>query len=398
MDHGMIDLAEMRDMYEMTKRTTILNMHPYKIIQTKDGQWTTHYIEDGKRKQIKRKARKDVEDLLVRHYKQLEEDPTISQLFNKVQREKALYDHKKEATISRNQREFDRFFGEFGKRNIKAVDELEVENFLRDCRRQHNLSKKSFGYLTSITRMIFLEALIGRYINYDIDLVIKRSAGLQRNSFRSVRKEDSEEVYTEEELTCLEKRLLADGDVHSMGVELLILTGMRIGEVTTLKWDDYDIEGKSLHIHRTETTYTEKGHVIVEVSDSPKTDAGNRMFPVTMEIAAVLARLRKINPNGEYILSYRGERIRAEKLRRKLKRVCEKCDVQYRSPHKIRKSFASKLAAKGVPPRIITELLGHEDYRVTQEHYVKKYATLIQKGEYLKDFSDHNSVLQAMAI
>lgn len=55
LDYGMIDLAEIREACEMKRRTDILAKHPYKITQAKDGQWTTHYYDGGKRKQIKRK-------------------------------------------------------------------------------------------------------------------------------------------------------------------------------------------------------------------------------------------------------------------------------------------------------------------------------------------------------
>ena len=153
MENGIIDVAEIREKCEMAERQSILNSHPYKITQTKDGQWTTHYMEGGVRRQIKRKSRRVVENFLVKYYKDKEENPTLDELFMKVQQEKLAYDHKKEATISRNQREYNRFFAEFGKRRIKDIDALEIENFLRKSRREKDLSKKSFGYLTSILRI-----------------------------------------------------------------------------------------------------------------------------------------------------------------------------------------------------------------------------------------------------
>ena len=385
MENGMIDVAEIREKVEMARRQAILEKHPYKITRTKDGQWTTHYMEGGVRRQIKRKSKRVVENILVRYYKNLEDNPTLDELFTKVQREKLAYDHKKEATISRNQREYDRFFQEFGKRRIKDIDDLDIENFLRKCRREKDLSKRSFRYLTSILRMIFNEALIERYIDYDIEPVIKRSRGQQKSSFRVVRKEDSEEVYSADEITALEEVLLCDGSIHALGVELLIQSGMRIGEAVALTWSDYDPEKHSLHIHRTETTYSTEGKVKVEISESPKTDAGNRVFPVFPEMQETLDRIRRINPDSEYILSYHGSRIRAEKIRKKLKNTCESCGIDYRSPHKLRKTFASRLAAVGVPPRIITELLGHEDYQVTQNYYIKRFATLDQKENYLRE-------------
>ena len=78
------------------------------------------------------------------------------------------------------------------------------------------------------------EALIERYIDYDIEPVIKRSRGQQKSSFRVVKKEDSEEVYSADEIAALEEVLLCDGSIHALGVELLIQSGMRIGEAVAL--------------------------------------------------------------------------------------------------------------------------------------------------------------------
>lgn len=370
----------------MAKREEVLAKHPYKISQTKDGQWTTHYIDGGVRKQIKRKSRKDIEDELLKHYETIEDNPTLDEIFQKVQSDKLAFDHKKEATISRNQREYQRFFSTFGKRRIKSIDELEVEQFLRNCRREKDLSRKAFNYLTALTRMIFNEAWFERYVTFDIDPVIKRSRGQQRTSFRDTRKEYSKEVYTGMEFTRLEQKLWQDGGIHSLGVLMLMYTGMRIGEAVSLTWDDYDPEHRSLHVHRTETTYSdEDGKLRVKVSDSPKTDAGNRFIPVLPELKEVLDRIKKLEPDAEYILSYRGVRIRAEKIRRKLRNICDSCGLEYRSPHKLRKTFASRLAAEGIPSQIIIDLLGHEDYEVTQRYYIKQYASLEQKEQYMKN-------------
>ncbi len=327
MENGIIDVAEIREKCEMAERQSILNSHPYKITQTKDGQWTTHYMEGGVRRQIKRKSRRVVENFLVKYYKDKEKNPTLDELFMKVQQEKLAYDHKKEATISRNQREYNRFFAEFGKRRIKDIDALEIENFLRKSRREKDLSKKSFGYLTSILRMIFNEALIEKYIDYDIEPIIKRSRGQQKSSFKVAKKEDSEEVYSADEIAALAEELLCDGGIHALGVELILLSGMRIGEAAALTWSDYDPEKHSLHIHRTETTYSADGKVMVDISDAPKTEAGNRDFPVLPEMQKILEEIRKKNPDGEYILSYHGSRIRAEKLRKKLKKPAKAVEL-----------------------------------------------------------------------
>ena len=60
MENGMIDVAEIWEECEIAERQSILNINPYKITQTKDGQWTTHYVKGGVRRQIKRKSKRVV--------------------------------------------------------------------------------------------------------------------------------------------------------------------------------------------------------------------------------------------------------------------------------------------------------------------------------------------------
>lgn len=383
-ENGILDAAEIRERCEMAKQKAILAKHPYTISQTKDGQWTTHYLDGGTRKQIKRKSKTDVEKILAKRYEEMEENPTLEELFQKAQNDKRAYDHKKESTLTRNQWEYSRFFSDFGKNRIKDIDSLDIENFLRDCRRKNDMSKKGFNSLLGVMRMILNQALVDRYIDFDVEIPIKRASLLHRSSFRDTRKEDSEEVFSPDELKDVEEELLLEHSVYSLGAEILLLTGMRIGEALALKWEDYDPEKRTLHIHRTETQYYVDGKFFREVSDSPKTFAGNRIIPVLSKLEKVLSDLRGMNLSEEYILFSKNNRVNAEQVRRALKRACNNSGIPYRSPHKLRKTYASYLATQGVPPKIITELMGHEDYQVTQTYYIKKYATLEQKESYLQ--------------
>ena len=60
-DNGMIDTAYVRDIIEMQKRKEILDKHPYKIWEGKDGKWYT-YLPDEENGRVlkKRKTEKDI--------------------------------------------------------------------------------------------------------------------------------------------------------------------------------------------------------------------------------------------------------------------------------------------------------------------------------------------------
>ena len=82
-ENGMIDTALVQEKIEMQKREELLNKHPYKIYQGKDGKWYT-YLPDKKNGRIlkKRTNKKDIEDVVISFWKQEEENPTVDMIFH----------------------------------------------------------------------------------------------------------------------------------------------------------------------------------------------------------------------------------------------------------------------------------------------------------------------------
>jgi len=68
---------------------------------------------------------------------------------------------------------------------------------------------------------------------------------------------------------------------------LLVLTGLRVGELLALRWGNVDVRSRALRVR--ETVY--EGHF-----DQPKTKRGNRTLPIGEETAEILANLRPSCP------------------------------------------------------------------------------------------------------
>ena len=81
MENHIIDLSYVQEKIEMAKRKELLEKHPYKISQGKDGKWRT-YLPDQKngRKLVKRSSLKGVEDVVNKFY-QLKKEQVGRQLF-----------------------------------------------------------------------------------------------------------------------------------------------------------------------------------------------------------------------------------------------------------------------------------------------------------------------------
>ena len=75
-DSGKIDLGSAEEEMRKSKITEIIESHPYKIYQGKDGKWYTHIPDDSKsekRRKIVRATLEEIHEVLYDHYTGAEE-------------------------------------------------------------------------------------------------------------------------------------------------------------------------------------------------------------------------------------------------------------------------------------------------------------------------------------
>ncbi len=83
LENGMIDLAYVQEQIELNKRKELLEKHPYRIWEGKDGKWYTYFPDnDAKRVLRKRKTKQDLEKLVCNFWEKKAENPTIHEIFN----------------------------------------------------------------------------------------------------------------------------------------------------------------------------------------------------------------------------------------------------------------------------------------------------------------------------
>ena len=105
------------------------------------------------------------------------------------------------------------------------------------------------------------------------------------------------------------------------------------------------------------------------MKDYPKTDAGDRYILLTDNALETVQLIEACSGDGEYLFEERGKRIRSHAFRRKLMRICEKLCVEYKSNHKIRKTYGTMLLDNHVDDSIVAEQMGHTDVATTRKYY-----------------------------
>jgi integrase len=147
-------------------------------------------------------------------------------------------------------------------------------------------------------------------------------------------------------------------------VTLLIMTGLRIGELLALRWKSIDWHAQALRI--TETVYD--GHF-----DTPKSKRSVRSIPIGPKALSTLTILRKVvdDFDGLVFASREGQPLcRRNLLHRHLQPACEKLGLPKITWHSLRHCHATLLDAVGAPLGTVQAQLGHASSEVTRQIYL----------------------------
>ncbi|MCR4674734.1 MAG: site-specific integrase [Lachnospiraceae bacterium] len=173
------------------------------------------------------------------------------------------------------------------------------------------------------------------------------------------------------------KFMEAAKDCSNFGQYLLILqTGMRMGEVMGLQWQDIDFDNRQITVNRTmEFRYGEQDFRI----GPPKSKSGHRSIPMT-EVAYNLLKQRYDNREFRYVkekrweafvfLNRKGRPTKNTAYDTTLEKICKKAKIKKISMHSLRHTYATRCIEAGMRPKTLQEILGHAHISTTMDLYV----------------------------
>lgn len=172
----------------------------------------------------------------------------------------------------------------------------------------------------------------------------------------------------------LEQYLLLDMDLYKLGVLLALYTGLRVGELCALQWEDIRdgniTVSKSLHrIKHGSTT-------IVELS-STKTPTSNRMVPMPSFLCPLVERCRG---EGFVLKTPQGKPVEPRLMQLKFSRYIADCGLEKANFHALRHTFATRCVEAGFDVKTLSEILGHTDVKTTLNRYVHSSYELKQQN------------------
>lgn len=372
---------------DMKKRKKYLAMHKNKIYQGSDGLWYTYLPTEPKRTKVKKKTEEEVEDRVIKFFEELETNPTLDELFEEWITQRYERNKIARSTYDRTWQVYRRHFEEFGKNKISTLTPEDFEDFLEEELAEKQLTSKSFSSLKSVVKGILQRGKRLKVVNFNVKDLFDDLDIADRDFHKTV-KEDSEEVFDEEETAKIIEYCMSDMTLRNTAVLLMFVSGLRVGELVALKHED--IAGPVVSVRRTETKYSNPDGpgYIYGVKDFPKTQAGIRNVVIPKDFHFVLSRLRVFNAFGDYIFVENGVRLNTQKIRRHLLRVCNNVGIPPRSPHKIRKTVTSILMDAKLDNNLIKSQMGWTDIAVGENFYHRNRKSIDKKLDIISSIGE----------
>lgn len=145
-------------------------------------------------------------------------------------------------------------------------------------------------------------------------------------------------------------------------------TGLRVGELIGLKWENIDWLGRSIHVENNVVS-AEYG----TVEKGTKTDGSMRDVPLIPSALASLEAMRPISQlRSPYVFTNprTGQRwLDEQSYRSRWTKILRDAKVRYRNPYQTRHTFASTLLMNGEPELLVARLLGHATVEMVRRNY-----------------------------
>ena len=396
-DRGKIDLGSAEEEMKKSKLTEILDDHPYKIYQGKDGKWYTHIPDDSKpekRRKVVRTTLAAIHEVLYDHYTGATEKRELSR-----QTVEKLYpkwlEHKKLITpastsITRLHSDWKKYYEgtPIVKVPIVKLKKLDLDEWAHRLIRERELTSKQFSNLIAIMNQV---------LEYAVDLEIIETNPYERvkirgkHLFRPPAKKDAEErIYSVEEEKAVKEMAWKDYEdrvkiyvLSPLALLFQLETGVRIGELCVLRYED--IHGDYLTVQR---MYRRDPKEVVPYT---KGAFGDRDVILTSEAKRIIDVCRKhqqelgVEDDG-YIFSINGQPCSYYAIEDLYRKYSRKLGLSKNKPsHTSRRTTLTKLLDGHVHLDSVMKMAGHCDKKTTLSNYFYDRSSAEEKVRLVED-------------
>ena len=369
---------------------------PKGISLRKDGRYQGRFTFNGKRYTYYSRDIKELQKKMADARYELEHgiygsglDITLNHWFDVWMKEYKLLTVKN-STILLYSLNYERYVKEsIGNYLLKDIKTIHIQKIYNEMHRQ-GLSLGTIQIVNSVLNNLFSQAVKNDYLMKNPCM----GAILPKGEKKEPR------VLTFYEQTLFLAAI--SGDFYEPLYQIALCTGLRIGELSALTWEDINFEKKSLSVSR--TLLYQKDYRTGEYGfrfQTPKSGSSKRIVPLIPDAVQILKKHQKAqkayimanreewNPvdemNNLIFTTRHGTPVQEAHMVKRLAAVTGKMNrlekeiaakenrmpyiIENITPHTLRHSFATRAFENGLAPKTVQELLGHSNMNITMDLY-----------------------------
>lgn len=380
------------------KKQHYLSMHKYKIFQDKDGRWKTTLPDEtkkNKRRLIAKRSLDELNNVVSEFYEnseknksnpllRIEKDITLEGIYPFWLESRRL-EVKNIRTIKKNHQDWKRYYlgTPITKIPMNRINVNELKDWAHKLIDDNQFNKRDYYNVMLIIKKCF-EFASDEGICEDTWSIAKTKINIKKLKKITKPENDTQIYFLDEKIKIIDHALkmfaLRPWNIGVLTIPFLFLTGLRIGEVVALKYED--LTDNDIFVRKGEVNNFIFDDITQEfkyagkiVEDHVKTDAGIRSVPYTDAAKKIISLVETYSKqygyydNG-YIFCPSSKRMSSNSIDHLLTRYCKDIEIPNKSAHKIRKTYISQAINNGVDLDSICRISGHVDLKTTLQSYL----------------------------
>lgn len=255
---------------------------------------------------------------------------------------------------------------EFGNKKVVELSSTVINLFL-DKKIKEGSINNSIGLSPSYVKTMAI--IIESALNFAVSEKLCEPLKITIN--KPIIPKNEVHILTIETQQYLENVLHSDRTKVALGTLIALYTGLRIGEICALRWDDIDFDEDVIFVRHTITRvksseYNQKTMLII---DTPKTPTSKRIIPILSTLKPYL-KISYENRVSEFVISDNEKFVGTRTFDYRFRQMLKKYKINVFSFHTIRHTFASRCIEAGMDVKTLSEILGHSSVSTTLNIYV----------------------------